>query len=154
MAFNPNSALGDAIVFLDDILTEEPYNVKYVQKCARDSGINLRTLRKAKDILGVQSFKGAGYRSVWFWRLPGDQRVVVLGGNPAGDAQGAPPREGHLGDDPPQPQPSADRSPPAAAPDATGAGARSAPSTSPSLHDSPATPESPETNRFRFLETD
>ena len=54
--------------------------------------VKYRTLRKAKDALGVESRKSdAAFDAPWFWRMPGDERLA-----PDVTFEVAPPAGGHL----------------------------------------------------------
>jgi len=91
------SALREAEEFLRDFLSDGPKEVREIKKAASAAGVCDRTLRRAKDRLGVQKTKTA-YKGPWVWRLPEDDhedgqtlRFGHLGKN----------REklGHLGED-------------------------------------------------------
>jgi hypothetical protein len=63
------SALGEAIRFLRDELSEGPMWAKAVKDCARKLEISEGTLKRAKGALGVQSAKEG--EEGWTWHLPG-----------------------------------------------------------------------------------
>jgi hypothetical protein len=88
--YNEHSALGEAMSFLQATLSEGSVRVARVGKLAANAGVKHRTLRKAKDALGVQARKSEGaFDGPWYWRLPGDERI-------APDPEDAPRTEGHL----------------------------------------------------------
>jgi len=64
-------ALGEAREFLADLLREGSHPSKVVRGAARDAGVADRTLRRAKQDLGVVSVKsGVGRDGFWEWSLP------------------------------------------------------------------------------------
>jgi RecA/RadA recombinase len=63
------SALGEAVEFLRDFLADGPKEVCAVRKAATAAGVTERTLRRAKDKLGVRNIKSA-FDGPWVWRLP------------------------------------------------------------------------------------
>jgi hypothetical protein len=65
-----------AQAFLERTLANGPVLVKTVKEGAEAENINPRTLRRAKDGLGVESVQhrdAKGRTSSWAWRLPGDE---------------------------------------------------------------------------------
>jgi len=59
-------------------LAEGPVLVRQVQRQAQDAGIALRTLRRAKEALRVESKrKGYGRGSKIFWVLPKDEKLIA-----------------------------------------------------------------------------
>jgi hypothetical protein len=90
--YNEHSALGEAMSFLRATLSDGGVRTARVFKLAASAGVKYRTLRKAKDALGVESKKSdAAFDAPWFWRLPGDERLA-----PDVTIEVAPPEEGHL----------------------------------------------------------
>jgi putative DNA primase/helicase len=65
------SALREAKDFLVDLLSEGPRAVKAIQDAARLAGHSPKTLRRAKDALGVVP-KKTGMTAGWEWSLPED----------------------------------------------------------------------------------
>jgi hypothetical protein len=65
------SSLEEAKHFLLDILTEGPEGQKEVKRQAEEAGFHWRTVRRAKDLLGVEAIRegGIGARGRWIWRL-------------------------------------------------------------------------------------
>ncbi len=57
----------EASGFLKDILSDGPVAQTDIQGQAQSRGIRPKTLRNAKDQLGIRSFKDGGK---WFWKLP------------------------------------------------------------------------------------
>lgn len=64
-------ALADAKVWLVDCLTFGPMPQSEVMRLAAADGHSKATIRRAKDALGVRSFKG-GMGAGWSWALPGE----------------------------------------------------------------------------------
>jgi hypothetical protein len=89
------SALSEAVEFLRDFLSDGPREVTEVKKAASAAGVTDRTLRRAKDKIGVQNIKSA-YKGPWVWRLPEDDEEVgqTLGLGHLGKKQE---KLGHLG---------------------------------------------------------
>lgn len=80
------SAIDEACHFLRDILSDGPVAARDIEKAARDSGVQSRTLRRAKERLKVRSVK-SGMGSSWSWTMPAVE-----------DGQGGrTPEDGHLG---------------------------------------------------------
>lgn len=64
------SALQEAMMIITAILSEGPVKSTAVIKQAKANGASLRTLRRAKRILGVKSHRiGNGPRAFWVWTL-------------------------------------------------------------------------------------
>ena len=64
-------ALNEASTFLKDLLCEGPKAVTEIKKEARAAGISDITLRRAKDILGIQAKRTAfGAEGFWIWDIP------------------------------------------------------------------------------------
>ena len=64
-----SSALGEAVDWLRDVLSDGPVPGKEVKRRAQNDGIAHRTLDRAKKRLGVVAAPD-GYRGPWSWRLP------------------------------------------------------------------------------------
>src|ERR687894_1114730 len=62
------SALAEAKEFLTSELARTPVTAKAIKKGARETDISERTLRRAKQILGVRSQKKSD--GSWTWSLP------------------------------------------------------------------------------------
>ena len=73
------SALDEAVEFLEAELAAEEQKARRVQSDARAAGITDRTLKRARQQLGVESERvgGAAEAGYWVWRLP-------KGANPKG----------------------------------------------------------------------
>ena len=83
-------SLDQAKDFLTELLAAGSCSWQEVQRKAQEAGINTRTLRRAKDELGVvSSATRAAGRTQWHWSLPdaaaagpiepwGEQRVLAL----------------------------------------------------------------------------
>ena len=58
--------------FLQDVLRIRPLAAEQVKRQARDAGISLRTLERAKKELQVKSKREGwlGEQGAWFWSLP------------------------------------------------------------------------------------
>jgi putative DNA primase/helicase len=63
------SEKSEAIDFLTDALREGPVSAKDLKKDAGDAGISPKSLRSAREALGIKPEK-AGFESGWVWRLP------------------------------------------------------------------------------------
>jgi hypothetical protein len=64
-------ALGQAVVFLQQLLRDGPCRSEEAYRQARAAGISERTLRRAKIHLGVESKQEWGEdQRAWHWRLP------------------------------------------------------------------------------------
>jgi putative DNA primase/helicase len=87
------SALGDATVWLRDLLADGPAAQKEIRAAAEEAGHSWRTVRRAKLSAGVKSMKLGGPGEPWAWALPGDE-VNVSNDPPMakGGQKGAPPR--------------------------------------------------------------
>jgi hypothetical protein len=63
--------LGEAMAFLAEVLKQGPIPQQEIRRRAIDAAIALRTLERAKEMLGaVSNRKGFGPGSVCFWHLP------------------------------------------------------------------------------------
>ena len=98
---NESPALNEARDFLSDILANGPMAQKEVQRESRDAGIAWKTVRNAKDSLGVRSRKG-GMSEGWLWQLPDPTNPKVPEGAlqnpkmPTSKGMGTFANEGHL----------------------------------------------------------
>jgi RecA-family ATPase len=64
------SARDEAVEFLLDVLADGPVPSKQIDKLRRDAGIAERTLKRAKDKAGVETYReGFGAAGLWYWRL-------------------------------------------------------------------------------------
>ena len=63
------SAREDAKHFLEDLLIDGPVRAKQVLNDARNAGVAERTLRRAKDSLGIEAIK-TSFGGPWAWALP------------------------------------------------------------------------------------
>jgi len=63
------SALGEAMDFLREYLSDGPKNSKSTQKAAEDAGIASRTLRRAREKLRIKPHKSR-VTGQWVWALP------------------------------------------------------------------------------------
>jgi putative DNA primase/helicase len=63
------SEKSEAIEFLTDALRSGPVSAKDMKKEAADAGISPKTLRSAREALGIKPAK-AGFDGGWVWRLP------------------------------------------------------------------------------------
>jgi putative DNA primase/helicase len=67
-------SLGDAKRFLTDLLVDGPMSVKIVKADADGAGYAWTTIRRAKDLLGIEAVKEGGRfgekKQQWVWRLP------------------------------------------------------------------------------------
>jgi hypothetical protein len=65
------SALDDAMTFLRQHLAGgEPVARKDIQSAAKAAGIAPATLRRARERLGVATYKESSLTGRWYWRLP------------------------------------------------------------------------------------
>lgn len=72
-------ALAEAKEWLLDLLLDGPRGAKDLQSAARDAGHAQRTVRRAKQALGVQARK-SGLKGGWEWFYPGAMSEGVQGG--------------------------------------------------------------------------
>jgi len=68
-ARDQRGALAEAREVLRQLLADGPKPVPAIQAEARQAGINERTLRRAREALGIVPRKG-GFRGGWLWELP------------------------------------------------------------------------------------
>jgi putative DNA primase/helicase len=77
----------DAEDFLMAVLSEAPATFEDIEAEARNAGISIATLRRAKDSLGVKARKsGFGKSGLWYWCLP-EHIGVKLPAPPPKDTQ-------------------------------------------------------------------
>jgi putative DNA primase/helicase len=68
------SALGDACVFLRDLLDDGAVDVKDIRGAAKNAGVTWATVRRAKKKLKIKTFRET-FKGGWSWRLPeGEQQ--------------------------------------------------------------------------------
>jgi len=80
------SALQEALEWLGSYLGKLALNTKDIIREARTMGISERTLKRAKRVLGVETFKhGFGKDGAWMWRLP--SKIAKGRQDPAKDGQ-------------------------------------------------------------------
>ena len=92
--YDERSALGEAMSFLRATLSEGGVPSARLIKLAAKAGVRYRTLRKAKDALGVEARKSHGaFDAAWFWHMRGDDRRP-----PDAPFEDAPRSERHLRD--------------------------------------------------------
>lgn len=66
-----SSALKEAITWLKEALSDGPIPSTDIFRMAKANNIAEKTLRRAKERIGVQSFKeGMAQEGKWYWRLP------------------------------------------------------------------------------------
>ena len=65
------TTIEEAKQFLLDVLSEGHEGQKEVKRQAEESGFHWRTVRRAKDLLGVEAIRegGIGEKGRWIWRL-------------------------------------------------------------------------------------
>jgi putative DNA primase/helicase len=61
-------AIDDAKCFLRNLLAEGPIPARQVEADIRGAGYALRTINRAKKLVGAESFKEG---KTWFWRIVG-----------------------------------------------------------------------------------
>jgi hypothetical protein len=72
-----HSALADAQYVLYSILAEGPVPAKMCVQLAREAAVTERTLKRAKQQMGVRSWKeGSGEDCRWLWELPNDPKLL------------------------------------------------------------------------------
>ena len=64
------SAKDEAIDFLKDELSRGEQPVKEVTRRATDAGISSKTLRSARESLGIKSYRSGGFQGPFYWKLP------------------------------------------------------------------------------------
>ncbi len=67
------SALGDACAFLSDLLNDGAVEKKRVDAAARNAGVPMVTVHRAKKKLKIKAFKDS-FKGGWSWRLPEDNQ--------------------------------------------------------------------------------
>jgi len=78
----PKAALDTAVAFLADYLKTGRHNQEAVIAAAKERGISVRTLRRAKKSLGVKSEKEYNHftrTSTWYWQLCQEKPSGELG---------------------------------------------------------------------------
>ncbi|HEY3327465.1 MAG TPA: AAA family ATPase [Novimethylophilus sp.] len=97
-----NSALEDAKEFLLDLLANGELSQKQIEADAKGASHSWRTVRRAKDDLGIKSVKG-GLDGRWYWKLSGNMSKnsedVQHGHINYMDALDTLPKIGHLSSD-------------------------------------------------------
>ncbi|MDO8398911.1 MAG: AAA family ATPase [Bradyrhizobium sp.] len=86
------SAKDEASDFLEDLLAVGPVPAKEVQSAAREAGISTKSLRTAKDALGIKPEK-SGMKGGWVWSLRRCPNSVEDAPSREGASSGS---EGHL----------------------------------------------------------
>lgn len=72
-----NSALADAMYVLYSILVEGPVPAKECISLAKEAAVAERTLKRAKQQMGVRSWKEeSGKNCRWLWELPNDPKLL------------------------------------------------------------------------------
>jgi putative DNA primase/helicase len=71
------SAIEEAKQFLLDVLSEGQEGQKEIKRQAEETGFHWRTVRRAKDMLGVEAIRegGIGENGRWVWRLTNKSKV-------------------------------------------------------------------------------
>ena len=78
MRSGSRSELGQAIYALYSILAEGPVSASEAKALATQAGVSARTLRRAKEVLNVESKRrGFGKGSRFFWLLPKKHEIVA-----------------------------------------------------------------------------
>jgi RecA-family ATPase len=89
-------ARGEAVEFLNDVLSDGPVAASQVKEEAEDAAISERTLARAKKALGVMSYRegeaGRRGKGQWLWKLP----VVDLVDDVIKDAKGCQNKDGGI----------------------------------------------------------
>jgi hypothetical protein len=79
MASGPEgrNAIEEAKQFLLDVLSEGQEGQKEIKRQAEEAGFHWRTVRRAKDLLGVEAIRegGIGEKGRWVWRLTKKPKV-------------------------------------------------------------------------------
>ncbi|MCP4261786.1 MAG: AAA family ATPase [Planctomycetes bacterium] len=72
-----STAKNEAVDWIIEALSDGPVLAKEMQRMAKDSGHNWRTVNRAKDIAGAESKRlGFGKDAVWYWKLIDDERKL------------------------------------------------------------------------------
>lgn len=91
-----HTATDEATDFLRELLPSGSMNAKQIQQEARQAGISEKVLRRAKEKLGIKSWKSAAFAGGWVWGYPED----ALGSEDAQPkTEGILDDTGHLGAD-------------------------------------------------------
>jgi putative DNA primase/helicase len=71
------SAIEEAKQFLLDVLSEGQEEQKEIKRQSEEAGFHWRTVRRAKDLLGVEAVRegGIGEKGRWLWRLTKKPKV-------------------------------------------------------------------------------
>ena len=71
------SAIEEAKQFLLDVLSAGPEGQREIKRQAEEAGFHWRTVRRAKDLLGVEAIRegGIGENGRWAWRLTKSPKV-------------------------------------------------------------------------------
>jgi hypothetical protein len=71
------SAIEEAKQFLLDVLSEGEEGQKQIKRQSEEQGFHWRTVRRAKDLLGVEAIRegGLGEKGHWVWRLANKPKV-------------------------------------------------------------------------------
>jgi hypothetical protein len=79
-------AVEEAVAFLQEELGDGPREAKAVQRAAREAGISLRTLDRAKPKAGVHAERvgGLGEAGKWMWQLRTPKGLASLGDRDVG----------------------------------------------------------------------
>jgi RecA-family ATPase len=98
------SALDDAIDFLEDTLSDGAVPQKEIEAAAKSEGLSWKTVRRAKDSIGVISYRhgGIGGSGSWYWSLPASEDLPKMPIEPLRCPQknmGTLDNFGHLSDD-------------------------------------------------------
>lgn len=85
-----DSRLCHAMSFLTELLADGPVEQKVIRQQSIHAGIALRTLERAKEVLGVESNRhGFGPGSTFFWSLPADNPPLSANDNDVADNEPA-----------------------------------------------------------------
>lgn len=63
------SALDEATEFLRELLKAGSQGSKEIQSAAKEAGISIRTLERAKNSMGIRSIRPKGFNGPWEWAL-------------------------------------------------------------------------------------
>lgn len=70
-----NSALNQAVCYLNEILKDGPVTSDEIFSGAEKSNISAPTIRRAQKSLGIKAYKGSSAEdNKWFWKLPDEQK--------------------------------------------------------------------------------
>jgi hypothetical protein len=68
----------DAAAFLRQNLAAGPQRSEEIKAKADAAGISAITLRRARERLGVVAYKGSGFATPWYWKLPDPSSTASL----------------------------------------------------------------------------